>query len=77
MKSLRRLFPPFSCDTLKPEVQGRAALLKWLMGYFRDLPSVRTEFLALEQTGTFLSVRELAFSVSQRTPPPPGGGASW
>jgi ketosteroid isomerase-like protein len=47
-------------DALKPEVRGRAALLEWLNGYFRDIPSVRTEFLSLEQTGPFLTVRERA-----------------
>jgi len=47
-------------DRVAPEVQGRAKLREWLGGYFRDIPSVRTEFLAVEQTGPFLSVRERA-----------------
>lgn len=47
-------------DKVAPEVQGRARLHDWLTGYFRDLPSVRTEFLAVEQTGPFLTVRERA-----------------
>jgi ketosteroid isomerase-like protein len=47
-------------DKLTPEVRGRAKLHEWLSGYFRDLPSVRTEFLAVEQAGPFLTVRERA-----------------
>jgi ketosteroid isomerase-like protein len=47
-------------DKVAPEVQGRAKLREWLTGYFRDIPSVRTEFLAVEQTGPFLTVRERA-----------------
>jgi ketosteroid isomerase-like protein len=45
-------------DKVVPEVQGRAKLRDWLLGYYRDLPSARSEFLAIEQTGPFLSVRE-------------------
>lgn len=44
--------------TLAPEVQGRSRLHEWLTGYFKSLPSVRSEFLSIEQTGAFLSVRE-------------------
>lgn len=47
-------------DKLAPEVLGRAALHEWLTGYFRSIPSAQTEFLALEQTGPFLTVRERA-----------------
>jgi ketosteroid isomerase-like protein len=45
-------------DKVVPEVQGRAKLRDWLLGYYRDLPSARSEFLAIEQTGPFLCVRE-------------------
>lgn len=47
-------------DKVAPEVQGRAKLHEWLAGYFRSIPSARTEFLAVEQTGPFLTVRERA-----------------
>lgn len=47
-------------DKVAPEVQGRAKLHEWLAGYFKSIPSVRTEFLAVEQTGPFLTVRERA-----------------
>lgn len=40
------------------EVQGRANLSAWLSKYFKDLPSARAEFLSMEQTGPFLTVRE-------------------
>lgn len=43
-----------------PEVQGREKLREWLTGYFKSLPSVRTGFLAVEQAGPFLTVRERA-----------------
>jgi ketosteroid isomerase-like protein len=47
-------------DKVAPEVQGRAKLHEWLSGYFKSIPSVRTEFLAVEQAGPFLTVRERA-----------------
>lgn len=45
-------------DRVLPEVQGRANLRTWLDAYHRDIPSARSEFLSIEQTGPFLSVRE-------------------
>ena len=45
-------------DRLAPEVQGRARLHDWLLGYYKNLPSARTEFLSIEQAGPFLTVRE-------------------
>ncbi len=45
-------------EKLTTEVQGRARLHEWLTGYYRDLPSARSEFLAIEQAGPFLTVRE-------------------
>lgn len=47
-------------DQAAPEVQGRTRLLDWLNGYYRNIPSARSEFLALEQAGPFLTVRERA-----------------
>ncbi len=47
-------------DKLTPEVQGRAALHEWLVGYYKKLPSARSEFLSIEQAGPFLTVRERA-----------------
>lgn len=47
-------------DKVAPEVQGRTKLLDWLNGYYRNIPSARSEFLAIEQTGPFLTVRERA-----------------
>lgn len=47
-------------DKLTPEIQGRAALHQWLVGYYKNLPSARSEFLSLEQAGPFLTVRERA-----------------
>ncbi len=47
-------------DKLTPEVQGRAKLHEWLTGYYKNIPSARSEFLSLEQAGPFLTVRERA-----------------
>lgn len=47
-------------DKLAPEVQGRASLLAWLKGYYQKIPSARSEFLSVEQTGPILTVRERA-----------------
>jgi ketosteroid isomerase-like protein len=47
-------------DKVVPEVQGRAKLRDWLAGYYKDIPSARSEFLSIEQTGPFLTVRERA-----------------
>jgi ketosteroid isomerase-like protein len=45
-------------EQVAPEVQGRAQLHEWLRGYYRNLPSARSEFLGIEQAGPFLTVRE-------------------
>lgn len=47
-------------DKVVPEVQGRAVLHEWLLGYYKKLPSARSEFLSIEQAGPFLTVRERA-----------------
>jgi ketosteroid isomerase-like protein len=47
-------------DKLTPEVQGRSTLHEWLVGYYKKLPSARSEFLSIEQAGPFLTVRERA-----------------
>jgi hypothetical protein len=47
-------------DKLSTDGDGREALRTWLAGYFKSLPDVRSDFLTIEQTGAFLSVRERA-----------------
>ena len=47
-------------EKLTVDGDGRGALRIWLAGYFNSLPDVRSEFLSIEQTGAFLSVRERA-----------------
>jgi hypothetical protein len=57
-------------DKIVPEVQGRAVLHEWLLGYYKKLPSARSEFLSIEQAGPFLTVRERA-SLGQPGRPAP------
>jgi hypothetical protein len=45
-------------DKTSADIASRAQLRDWLVGYFKSLPTVRSEFLAVEQTGPFLTVRE-------------------
>jgi uncharacterized protein YciI len=45
-------------DKVAPEASGRGALQEWLAGYFKSLPTVRSEVLSLEQAGAHLTVRE-------------------
>ncbi len=47
-------------DKLVADGDGRDALRTWLTGYFKSLPDVRSDFVTIEQTGAFLSVRERA-----------------
>ncbi|MDQ5977751.1 MAG: Nuclear transport factor 2 family protein, partial [Verrucomicrobiota bacterium] len=47
-------------NKLTPEVQGREKLHGWLLGYYKNVPSARSEFLSIEQAGPFLTVRERA-----------------
>ena len=47
-------------DKLSTDGDGREALRTWLVGYFKSLPDTRSDFLAIEQVGAFLSVRERA-----------------
>jgi ketosteroid isomerase-like protein len=47
-------------DKTSADAENRAQLRDWLAGYFKSLPTVRSEFLSIEQTGPFLSVRERA-----------------
>lgn len=49
-----------SADRLSTDGDGREALRTWLTGYFKSLPDTRSDFLTIEQTGAFLSVRERA-----------------
>lgn len=45
-------------DKTAVDAEGRTALRDWLVGYFKSFPTVRSEFLSVEQTGPFLTVRE-------------------
>jgi len=47
-------------DQTPVEVEGRTPLREWLTGYFKSFPTVRSEFLAVEQVGPYLTVRERA-----------------
>ena len=47
-------------EKLSVDGDGREALRTWLAGYFKSLPDVRSDFLAIEQTGAYLTVRERA-----------------
>lgn len=47
-------------DKLLTDGDGREALRTWLAGYFKSLSDARSDFLTIEQTGAFLSVRERA-----------------
>ncbi|AOS45707.1 SnoaL-like domain protein [Lacunisphaera limnophila] len=40
------------------DATSRAQLRDWLVGYFKSFPTVRSEFLSVEQTGPYLTVRE-------------------
>ncbi len=45
-------------DKSSTDAENRVQLRDWLTGYFKSLPTVRSEFLSIEQTGPHLSVRE-------------------
>jgi len=47
-------------DKLSTDGDGREALRTWLAGAFKARPDTRSDFLSIEQTGAFLSVRERA-----------------
>lgn len=47
-------------DRTGTDAESRTQLRDWLVGYFKSLPTVRSEFLAIEQSGPFLTVRERA-----------------
>ncbi len=49
-----------NAEKLSVDGDGREALRTWLAGYFKSLPDVHSDFLAIEQTGALLSVRERA-----------------
>jgi ketosteroid isomerase-like protein len=55
-------FKWFSIDGDKSSIDadGRTPLRDWLTGYFKSLPTVRSEFLSVDQAGPFLTVRERA-----------------
>lgn len=42
------------------EAESREQLRTWLVGYFKSFPTVHSEFLSLDQSGPFLTVRERA-----------------
>lgn len=47
-------------DRTAVDTEGRTPLRDWLAGYFKSLPTVRSEFLSVEQSGPYLTVRERA-----------------
>lgn len=47
-------------DKASIDAESRTQLRDWLTGYFKSLPTVRSEFLTIDQAGPFLSVRERA-----------------
>jgi len=47
-------------DKIAADAENRAQLRDWLVSYFKSLPSVRSEFLSIEQSGLYLTVRERA-----------------
>lgn len=47
-------------DKSSIDAESRPQLRDWLTGYFKSLPTVRSEFLSVDQAGPFLSVRERA-----------------
>ncbi len=55
-------FKWFSIDGDKSSIdaESRTQLRDWLVGYFKSRPTVRSDFLSVEQTGPFLTVRERA-----------------
>ncbi len=55
-------------DKLSVETSGKAALEKWLTGYFKSCPSCRSEFEALLVAGSYVSVHEQALWQSKNGP---------
>jgi hypothetical protein len=45
-------------DQTSTDASSRAQLRDWLVGYFKSFPTVRSEFLSVEQAGPYLTVRE-------------------
>lgn len=53
-------------DTLSPEANNRAAIRDWLIEHFQSHPTTRSDYLAFEQTGPYITVREHAFSLDAK-----------
>ena len=51
-------------DTLSPEANSRVAIREWLVGHFEAHPTTRSDYLAFEQTGPYITVRERASSIN-------------
>ncbi|MDQ3013628.1 MAG: nuclear transport factor 2 family protein [Acidobacteriota bacterium] len=55
-------------DKMAVETNGKAAMEKWLKGYFQSCPSCRSEFEALMLAGSFVTVHEKAMWESKSGP---------
>lgn len=55
-------------DKVSVETNGKAALVTWLTGYFKNCPSCRSEFEAVMVAGSFVSVHERATWQSKSGP---------
>lgn len=47
-------------DQTSTDAGNRTQLRAWLVGYFKSIPTVHSDFLSVEQTGPYLTVRERA-----------------
>jgi ketosteroid isomerase-like protein len=50
-------------DSLRPEATHRTEIRDWLVEHFRAHPTTRSDYLAFEQTGPYVTVRERASSL--------------
>jgi len=48
-------------DTFAVEAQGREALIQSMGGYFKSLPSARSEIESITPSGSYIAVRERAY----------------
>ena len=55
-------------DKVSVETNGKAAMEKWLKGYFQSCPSCHSEFEALMVAGSYVSVHEKAMWESKSGP---------
>ena len=51
-------------DALSPEASGRTEIRDWLVDHFKAHPTMRSDYLAFEQTGPYVTVRERASSLN-------------